>query len=494
MRNTVFVMLAAMLVLSPALSATAGTVSGILRDDAGRPIPFETVVRLYDSYSTLLDEVVVPAADSVYSLSWELSDVAPDVPLPGAGRVRVSACNVLGRRVFELETGEEHLPLVSRFSRLPTGIYFLHIEPPRGAARNIKVVNLDGRPSIPLLDLSKEASVRTRGNRQTSSLDENGSISVEVPGDPLHRYEELTAAIDLSLENQTLDLTVIKTPLLFADSLPDSLHASILWYGDHEDGDLSDWEGSDEVQYPGGGIFNTGGDDVIAALAPHMPFSGVSGIEATITGAWQAQNGNRAVRYMRWTDRAWDEGGDYFPDEAYYSVWMYFPYLYDPAKEEPWDPGDGGWWNVFQFKSNNLADESVPLVTFDVYVDTEMEQMVFGLISKYYPDPYDNDHVQTYYVQEDPIPIPVGQWFHVETYYEKSTDGEGSVRVWQDGQLIFEADELVTAFTEQTAWGIGNYTDHIDGGPEPGSATIYFDDAIVSTQRLSVVLQGRPGH
>lgn len=70
---------------------------------------------------------------------------------------------------------------------------------------------------------------------------------------------------------------------------------------------------------------------------------------------------------MRWTDKAWDQDGDYFPNEAYYSVFFYFPEGYNPKKSMDNDPlGDGGWWNLFQFKSENSAG-SHPIASLDLY-------------------------------------------------------------------------------------------------------------------------------
>ena len=43
------------------------------------------------------------------------------------------------------------------------------------------------------------------------------------------------------------------------------------------------------------------------------------------------------------------------------------------------------------------------------------------------------------------------------------------------------AKNITTVLHEDVIWGIGNYTDHIVGGKKNGSATIYFDDATVST-------------
>lgn len=276
---------------------------------------------------------------------------------------------------------------------------------------------------------------------------------------------------------------------LFIERLPAAVRAAVLWYADHEDGDLSDWEDAGTgTNTAGGGIFNTGGEAVTAALASGIAHSGAASLEATITGAWRAENGNRAVRAMRWTDRPWDEGGAYFPDAAYYSVWMRVSASYDPAKEPPWDPGDGGWWNVFQFKADNLAGVSVPIVVLDLWRNPETDAMELALIVKTYPDPYAEDHTQAWHGQSEPRPLQPGRWVHVEAFYRKSADGDGAVAVWQDGVPLFAVDGIVTRFDEQVSWGVGNYTDHVVGGPVPGTATIHFDDAIVATTRVSAAL------
>jgi len=270
----------------------------------------------------------------------------------------------------------------------------------------------------------------------------------------------------------------------FVDSLPPEARENVLWSADHEDNNLAEWEDAGTGDYySGGGVFLTDEANVTARTTDAMAHTGDYSAEAAIRNAYRAQNGNKAVRYMRWTDKPWNQGGDYFPRTAFYSVWMYFPCNYNPNKYEPWDPGDGGWWNVFQFKSDNNAG-SQPVAELDIYRDEDAGRAVFGLSLKHYPDPDSSDHVQTYVEQNNPIPIPVGRWFHVEALYVKDLQGQGEIRVWQDGRLIFSRQGLVTALSEQCTWGIGNYTDHIACGQEEGSATLYFDDAVVATTRI----------
>lgn len=143
----------------------------------------------------------------------------------------------------------------------------------------------------------------------------------------------------------------------FADQLPANVQSSILWLGDHEEGNLSDWT-MDGFQYAGGGIFNTGGTEVQVISDTQCAHSGNYSAKARISNAFQSANGSRAIRLMRWTDTAWDNGGEYFPDESYFSAFYYFPFHYNPNKYQPWDPGDGGWWNIFQFKSDDVSKKA----------------------------------------------------------------------------------------------------------------------------------------
>lgn len=274
----------------------------------------------------------------------------------------------------------------------------------------------------------------------------------------------------------------------FVDTLPDETVTSILWSADHEEGDLSDWEdmGTD-TYYAGGGVFLTGGADAIAEIVADPVHSGVYAVSASISRAWRAENGPRAVRLMRWTDRPWNFDGDFFPNDCFYSVWMFIPEPYNPNKYPPWDPGDGGWWNVFQFKSDNNAG-SQPVLELDLYQNDATGELCFGLSTKAYPDPDSEDHIQTYHEQDQPFIVPVGKWFHIEVRYVKGRNESGAATVWQNGVELFNVAGITTELSEQVAWGIGSYTDHIDGGTEGGAARVYFDDAIVSRTRIGAVL------
>ena len=266
------------------------------------------------------------------------------------------------------------------------------------------------------------------------------------------------------------------------DTLPNAYRQSILWFAAHEVGSMYEWDFGGDGD-AGGGIFNTGGNEVIARATTAVAHSGRLAAEATITNAYRAQNGKRAVRLMRWTDTHWRHGGDYFPDRAYYSAWYYFPTTYNPNKYPPWDPGDGGWWNVFQFKSDDHNGVSQPMWSLNVEHDDDAGVMQFYLWSG--PNPPNS------FSQASPLPVPVGEWVHIEALYEVASDRSGRIAIWQDGVPILDVRGVQTVLPgshQKPIWGIGNYTDHIDGGSVGGTATVYFDDAAVSTRRLSELI------
>jgi hypothetical protein len=266
------------------------------------------------------------------------------------------------------------------------------------------------------------------------------------------------------------------------DKLPAATRASILWRADHEGGNLYQWHYADNwpTKNPnaGGGVFNTGGSAVTAQASGVQAHSGQFSAQATITGAYQETT--RAVRLMRWTDKPWDaqpQGGTYFPNEAYYSAWFYFPHVYNPTQSGSWDTNhDGGWWNIFQFKSDDAQGDSQPIWVLNVDHDAASETMRLYLYSKY--------NAPHSFTQSDPLTLPAGQWVHIEAYYKNRADQTGQIIIWQDGREIIHVTNVRTSLggsDGNVIWGVGNYTDHITGGPTDGQATVYIDDAVVST-------------
>lgn len=271
----------------------------------------------------------------------------------------------------------------------------------------------------------------------------------------------------------------------FIGKLPLSVKKEILWYCDYEDNSFKKWiDAGTEDDDSGGGIFLTDEDNVEWGIENQNANSGHYSSYASIHNA-STPGENKAVRFMRWTDKAWNNDGRYFPEQAYYSVFIFLPETYDPSKPPENDPNsDGGWWNIFQFKSDNNAG-SMPVVVLDLY--NQNNQMFFGLVIKDYPDDDSESHTQAYFVQSNPQRINPMTWVHIEMFLKKSEQYDGEVFLWQDGVEIFHKQNIRTVLPpgETATWGIGNYTDYINSEKRQGTATVYFDDAIVSSVKIS---------
>lgn len=268
-------------------------------------------------------------------------------------------------------------------------------------------------------------------------------------------------------------------PATWIERLPAKFQQSILWKADYETGNLEQWS-IPTSKDPGGGVLLTDEDNVTAKATTEMAHSGKYSGEATIRNAIRATRGSKAVRFMRWATDGYDQGGVDLPMEAYYSTWVYLPEAYDPKKQAPWDPGDGGWWNVFQFKSNDEQNESQSAWTLNIQKDPQSRQLSCYL--------YSHINTEKSWSPREAVKIPVRQWFHIEAFVKVSAEEAGQIEIWLDGVSIIRADKVRTAVNSphpNIVWGIGNYTDHIAGGSKIGTATIYFDDSLISTHPAS---------
>ncbi len=219
--------------------------------------------------------------------------------------------------------------------------------------------------------------------------------------------------------------------------------SSVIWSATHESADMSDW-----TLGGGGGIFNSGSGT--ARASDVVAHSGRYSAAMSITNA---SNQTQAVRLFRW-------GESRQHPEAYYSAWYYFPQGWKGIS----------WWNVFQFKSKLSESVNDPLWVLNVGSRSNGE-MYFYLFDWINRKSY-NQSVKN---------IPVGQWFHLEAYYKQAADSSGQVTFWQDGTKIVEVAGVATRRPgDQVHWSVNNYTDNLD----PSSATIYVDDAMISTVRV----------
>jgi hypothetical protein len=224
----------------------------------------------------------------------------------------------------------------------------------------------------------------------------------------------------------------------------------VLWSADHETGDLSQWSAGD-----GGGVFNSGTGEVRPSQT--VARTGRFSVALSIR---DASGQPQAARIFRWAEN---------PLEAYYSAWLLFPERFQT----------GLWWDVFQFKSPDEAGQSQPTWVLNVGNRPDGE-MVFYL--------WDALNRRSYQDGSRSTTVPVGRWVHVEAFYRRSTAEAGRIVVWQDGVKLFDRDGVRTAISERVQWSLANYTDWL----APSTATIYADDAVISTVRVGPTEPGAP--
>ncbi len=147
------------------------------------------------------------------------------------------------------------------------------------------------------------------------------------------------------------------------------------------------------------------------------------------------------------------------PRAAYYGAWYYVPALATTA----------GVWNLLHFQGGDPAGDQHGL--WDVSLingsDGSLQLAVYDFLRGQMR------------LQQDPRPIPIGSWFHLEFYLARATDATGEIALYQDGQLLVEATALVTDDTEWGQWYVGNLAD----GLTPSESTLYVDDVTIDSTR-----------
>jgi hypothetical protein len=147
------------------------------------------------------------------------------------------------------------------------------------------------------------------------------------------------------------------------------------------------------------------------------------------------------------------------PRAAYYGAWYYVPASATNASV----------WNLLHFQGGDASEATHGL--WDVSLingsDGSLEVAVYDFLRGQMR------------LQADPRPIPVGAWFHVEFYWARAADTTGNIALYQDGQLMVEASNLVTDDSEWGQWYVGNLAD----GLTPPESTVYVDDVTIDSTR-----------
>ena len=213
-----------------------------------------------------------------------------------------------------------------------------------------------------------------------------------------------------------------------------SASPTVTWQAGMETGGLTEWNRD------GGGDINVNTGNGVGVASTDVAHMGKYSLKMTVN----SHGSTNGVRFFRWDSQT-----------GYYSAWYYFPQVYSGMS----------WWNVFQWKDtkNNPA--------WVVNVTNVGGKMRFWLYDAYTGGVFNQSVAD----------IPVGKWVQLEAYYKIASDMSGRVTIYQDGQQIIDEQGVQTAAPGTGIyWGVANYTDNI----VPSTATIYVDDAAISTRRL----------
>jgi hypothetical protein len=146
------------------------------------------------------------------------------------------------------------------------------------------------------------------------------------------------------------------------------------------------------------------------------------------------------------------------PAAAYYGAWYFVP-------ERASDPG---LWNLVHFQG---GDPSAQHGLWDISLvngsSGELEVVVFDFLNGMGRGP------------EPPTPIPIGEWFHLELYLKRAADATGEVALYQDGELLIRATDLITDDSSWGQWYVGNFAQ----GRTPPDSTLYVDDVTIRATR-----------
>jgi hypothetical protein len=149
------------------------------------------------------------------------------------------------------------------------------------------------------------------------------------------------------------------------------------------------------------------------------------------------------------------------PKEAYYSAWYYI--------DTPMTAGE--YWLFFKFRSRSVASDPATVVNlwdvdFNARPDGTMGVFLFHHLTGNRPP------------LATPT-VPVGRWFQVEAFFRGANDATGRLVVWFEGTPIYDLTEP-TAPSEFVEWSVGSIAEIIT----PAPATLYVDDAAISSSRL----------
>jgi hypothetical protein len=213
--------------------------------------------------------------------------------------------------------------------------------------------------------------------------------------------------------------------------------------------------------------WSTGFEDGFCDYAQPMGFCFAtgSGAFALVTAPSPVHSGRYAAAF---SVRADGDGGQgqtrcvrqgAFPPAAYYGAWYYVP---APAT-------NGGNWNLLHFQSGDAGQTLRYMWDVSLFNLSDGGGLSANLVDLFNPR-------ATPTLVAVP-PIPIGQWFHLEVFFNRTKDATGEIKLLQDGLVAADFTGLVTDPSDWGQWYVGNLATALS----PPDSTVYVDDITIGS-------------
>jgi hypothetical protein len=172
-------------------------------------------------------------------------------------------------------------------------------------------------------------------------------------------------------------------------------------------------------------------------------------------------SGNSAAAFSLVTDGGFDglqarcvRPGE-LPRAAYYSAYFFIPEAPTAANN----------WNLMHFRGGNGVQPA------DGTWDLSLARQADGSFQLFV-----YDHFRPLVRPTTNLPsVPIGEWFQLTAYLNRSTDATGELAVYQDGELGLRLTDLVTDKGAYGEWYVGNLAVSLT----PENTVIYVDDVTI---------------
>lgn len=258
-------------------------------------------------------------------------------------------------------------------------------------------------------------------------------------------------------------------PIFPPPANPTSQRQGVIWTGDAETGDFSQWKS----------LAISGKADAQIVTSPTH-----SGRYSIRLNNWDVDgNHNAGVRLN--LQGPFGPNPENLPNDGYYSAWYYIPFAFE------------GHSNTFQFKQSKatrwdsngkpISKTRVMLWKAGLYwsgdgtYDLEIRSRINQSTGEWQSQSQRLGIVDTN--------IPVGRWFHLEARYKWGQNGTGRTTLWVDGRQVWDRTGSTEANNLECLHNcrefvISHYLSDYQGYVAPGDSWIFIDDAKLATQRV----------